>query len=233
MLFRKPVFKKCLIGIAFIAVVAVALVYTEEGLWIVCPSKYYVQGETIDCSIMLEGGHMPQSVEFTPAEDISVSDWKNAGDKGRNRIAWTFKLNIEKTARLGDRKMVIIAQDGRSQPCDITIVNHVPIIANFELLETELNPAKLHFRFQVFDNKADLPDLEKETIGITLTSQGQFIYHGCLPSKVTKVDNKTFIVEVILTLKDTWFITGSSCQLSFGISDKNGYCRGIDQEIKF
>jgi len=187
------------------------------------------QGKTLECKAILEPKHTPQSVEFTPAEGITASDWKLVGETGKKRITWTFKLTIDKDAALGEREMVLVTQDGRTSPAKVSVVTHIPVLSDLKIINTQLNPAKIQFSFSAFDEFADLPELKSRTLVFSLVAPGQIIITTASPDQVTKVDEKTYLVEVTLSYANSTFTAGRSAELSFDLSDKNDY---QSQELK-
>ena len=184
------------------------------------------QGKTLECEATLEPNHTPQSAEFTPAEGIAASDWKLVGEDPittKKRVTWTFRVTIDKDAALGERDMVLVTQDGRTSPKKVTVVTHIPVLSDFKIISTRLSPPQIHFSFKVFDEFADLPDPKSQALVISLFSPGQFLYNFVKPEEVTKVDEKTYLVEIIVSYAGSTFIAGRSGQLSFNLADKNGY----------
>jgi len=184
------------------------------------------QGKTIECEATLEPNQTPQSAEFTPAEGIAASDWKLLGKDPfttKKRVTWTFRVTIDKDAALGERDMVLVTQDGRTSPKKVSVVTHIPVLSDFKIISTQLSPGEIQFSFNAFDEFGDLPDLTSPMCCVSLIAPPYIVVGSQTPKKVTKVDEKTYLVEIIVSYAGSTFIAGRSGQLSFNLADKNGY----------
>ncbi len=190
-------------------------------------------GETVTFEAILEPGHIPESALFNPPGDIATTNWRQTWINNNNRVGWSFDLTVSKSAALGKRQIVIVTQDGQTKPEEIEVVTHIPKISDFKIIRTSLDPAGIHFRFKVFDKYGELNDLKENSLSVSMTSQGQIFIGIIYPSKVTKLNSKTYLVEVDWQLSGYRVNSGGSADFSFRVGNDKGYKNSYKQIINF
>ncbi len=116
-----------------------------------------------------------QSVEISPAEGILVREIKESvpdpNDKRQQKEGikvWSFLVVVEKTSQPGERSVVIVTPQGRSEPQTIRLVTHIPVISDLKILSATPADCKVEFTFSVLDEVGDIEigDIGKSTVSM-------------------------------------------------------------------
>lgn len=117
--------------------------------------KQLPRGQSTVISVVVPGGAMPQSVEFSPSAGVTVSSIVRSG----NGPAWRdVTVNVAADAAPGSRTLVFVMPMGRSNPLTVTIASHAPSISALSIVSAQSNQPTVDLQFTATDQSADLGD---------------------------------------------------------------------------
>jgi len=109
-----------------------------------------VRGETNVLHVSIPRNNPVQSLEFTPAQGISVT--KTAvRDLNQGSAWWEFTIDVAKDAAPGPRMMVLVTQAGRSNAVSITVPDHVPSVSRLTVAAPAANQPAIDLQFAATD----------------------------------------------------------------------------------
>jgi hypothetical protein len=117
--------------------------------------KQLPRGQSTVISVVVPGGAMPQSVEFSPSAGVTVSSIVRSG----NGPAWRdVTVNVAADAAPGSRTIVFVMPMGRSNPLTVTIASHAPNISALSIVSAQSNQPTVDLQFTAADQSNDLGD---------------------------------------------------------------------------
>jgi len=117
--------------------------------------KQLPRGQSTVISVVVPGGAMPQSVEFSPSAGVTVSSIVRSG----NGPAWRdVTVNVAADAAPGSRTLVFVMPMGRSNPLTVTIASHAPSISALSIVSAQSNQPTVDLQFTAADQSNDLGD---------------------------------------------------------------------------
>jgi len=117
--------------------------------------KQLPRGQSTVISVVVPGGAMPQSVEFSPSAGVTVSSIVRSG----NGPAWRdVTVNVAADAAPGSRTLVFVMPMGRSNPLTVTIASHAPHISALSIVSAQSNQPTVDLQFTAADQSNDLGD---------------------------------------------------------------------------
>ena len=117
--------------------------------------KQLPRGQSTVISVVVPGGAMPQSVEFSPSAGVTVSSIVRSG----NGPAWRdVTVNVAADAAPGSRTLVFVMPMGRSNPSTVTIASHAPSISALSIVSAQSNQPTVDLQFTAADQSNDLGD---------------------------------------------------------------------------
>jgi len=117
--------------------------------------KQLPRGQSTVISVVVPGGAMPQSVEFSPSAGVTVSSIVRSG----NGPAWRdVTVNVAADAAPGSRTLVFVMPMGRSNPLTVTIASHAPSISALSIVPAQSNQPTVDLQFTAADQSNDLGD---------------------------------------------------------------------------
>ena len=172
-----------------------------------------------------------QAVEFTPAEGVSVQkiepDTKAEMPEGQRR--WHVEFLVAKDAEPGERSVVIVTPQGRSQPKKVVLPPHVPILSNFKALTVERTPIRIVFSITVFDVEDDLDSLMFTN---SLKCGGSVAIGYSLVGDMKKLAKGKYALQATFSHKKSEALPGT-CQFSLSLDDKNHYEGSLTVPVEF
>ena len=117
--------------------------------------KQLPRGQSTVISVVVPGGAMPQSVEFSPSAGVTVSSIVRSG----NGPAWRdVTVNVAADAAPGSRTLVFVMPMGRSNPLTVMIASHAPSISALSIVSAQSNQPTVDLQFTAADQSNDLGD---------------------------------------------------------------------------
>jgi hypothetical protein len=87
-----------------------------------------VRGETNVLHVAIPRNNPVQSVEFAPAQGITVTKTASR-DLNQGSAWWEFTIDVAKDAAPGPRMMTLVTQNGRSDAVSVNVPDHSPNIS--------------------------------------------------------------------------------------------------------
>ncbi|MCI0389735.1 MAG: hypothetical protein MOB07_13365 [Acidobacteria bacterium] len=183
-----------------------------------------VQGQLNE--IRAVGKSKVQAVEITPSEGISSLEIKEGTPDpsyGRERNmgsdvkVWIIILSVNKTAQPGERSMVLVTSQGRSEPEVIIVATHVPKISNFKVLSAQQSDSRIEIALSVDDKVKDF--VEGSSISCQLYCGNSFL--GISTFFTKNVPLKDGVLQLPLSQSGSY--SRGICDVVVSVSDKNHY----------
>ena len=163
-----------------------------------------------------------QSVQITLPEDISIRDIKEIqpepgqrevwGDKAR---FWSITVFVDRTAKLGERTVVLVTPYGSSAPNTIRVVSHVPKISDLRILSAKGQDSSMEITFLA--SGAELGS--KSVIVWTLSCDVGGAFQIDPLAKYARKDAQTTLITANLASRGSR--STGTCELKIAISDEN------------
>lgn len=205
------------------------------------------RGQTTE--ITFWGNHFEaiDSVEITPPEGVSVQSVKELETSENGWKRWSLVVSVDKTARPGERTLVVVTPQGRSKAETLRIATHVPKISDLRVAsvrivssETSMGPytrtewgPRGRFTFSLVDPAGDIG--RNPSIYVVLNCGGEMDMVGWAtsPQQIVKADAQNSVVNVSLargtgsTQAAGRFSQGSlpsgTCEMGVLFADARGY----------
>ncbi len=185
-----------------------------------------VCGKSKEIEIVGKGFSAISSIEIAPAEHIQVKEIKEVElsewQKSQDMKAWTIVVFAEKDAQPGERSVVLVTPEGRSQPETLTIVPYVPEITDVKILSTESYNCEVEMVLSIFyEGKKLDSDFQVQT-RINCGGYATFTT-GRSPDNVSKKGEKEYAIHAKFTTGQPNSSCSGPCVLTLWVKDKNDY----------
>ena len=179
-----------------------------------------VRGETNVLHVSIPRNNPVQSVEFTPAQGISVT--KTAvRDLNQGSAWWEFTVDVAKDAAPGPRMMALVTQAGRSNAVSINVPDHVPSVSRLTVTAPAANQLTIDLQFAATDPGGTFG--EKPYVWFTLScGAGQpesGVIHGTFSNGTIKASIPN---PKMLKVRAGAPASGSHCGLDVRATDSSG-----------
>lgn len=167
-----------------------------------------------------------QAIEVTPSEGISVLEIKEGSpdpNYGKERDlkpdvkVWIIKVSVDKTAQPGERSIVLVTPQGRSESKAIIVATHVPKISNFKVLSAQQSDSRIEIALSVDDEAKDFVEGSSISCQLYCGNSGLFISTFF----TRNVPLKDGVLQLSLSQPGSY--TRGICDVVVSVQDKNHY----------
>jgi len=142
---RVPRFLAC-VGLAVFGMAARANAQEVPGVIGSIYPTQLVRGQGNVLHVALGRNNAVRSVEFTPADGITVTR-TDSRDLNQGSVWWEFTVTVAPNATPGPRQLVIVQERGRTAPATVVIPDHLPAIANPQVVSAQANRPTVDVQF--------------------------------------------------------------------------------------
>lgn len=187
------------------------------------PRNQILRGQATEFYVRGKGFESIESIEVTPPAGVSVQDLREAEttEEERKDIGrrWYFVLAVEPTARPGDRSVVLVTPQGRSEPETFRLAAHAPKISNLQILSAISANLTVRFSFAVFDPAGDAGANSKVYVG--LHCGDSMVGSVPLRRSIVRKDAQNSVVQA--TFRREGSSATGTCLMSILFADGRGY----------
>lgn len=169
-----------------------------------------------------------QTVEITPAEGVSVQKIEPDGEyQGQKR--WQIEFLVAQDAEPGERSVVIVTPQGRSQPTKVVLPPHVPVLSDFKALTVERKPIRIVFSITVFDAE---DDLDSPNFLNSLKCGGSVAISIGVARDMKKLAHGKYSLQATFSNEKSEALPGT-CQFRLSLDDRNHYQGRLTVPVEF
>lgn len=193
--------------------------------------KQFAAGSRREVTVRLAADLTLEAAEVAPPDGVVVSGIRRLDDRGRDdESRWRMTFAVAPDTTPGERSVVLITAQGRSERVVVTIPPHAPRPLSVEVLDVTLSPLKVSLAMLVDDDKDDLG--ESPSVTTVLTCGGSFLMTLGHASRVVKVGDHRYRLEFTVGGDPGTRATGeAACTLKVEVTNQSKYEGEIETAI--
>jgi hypothetical protein len=208
-----------LVGVVFLLLSVVSVL--GQGAQQISVETFYPRhagvGRTTVINVAVPRGNEVESAEVSPPSGITVAGITGKAASDQAIGWWEVTLDVAKDATPGDRSLVLVLRNARTEPVTISVPTHIPAISDLRITPPS-NQRGLELQLAAEDVAGDLG--EAPYVWFYADCGGEPIV-GALPGKVNARIVRALFPDLRSAAPDS-VPANARCSLQVRLTDKTG-----------